>query len=517
MSSIIFIEQNERNRLVRAWKEQIFEMAEKLENLKQQAESLKELDLKEEIEYELNEIKKEFDIVFSGANNEEIVRKFDLKYWDADKVDNRLKTISESINQLEFKVRETIFEKQILQQKANKLKEQIYQYDFLKDLSVNLENLENLSIEKLREKIESIENEVNTKISIHTKLENAKQSLKENINILKENINQYSFLEEFNIELNELESKLINVKGIEIEKLNEIIQQFNQTKSEIEKKESKVLNGIEAIKEYKIFQEEIKEIDDVINNLNLKSKTKEIEKEKLQAQYKKFLEKLEIYSSKESQRIKNLDIPLETKLLELKLTYAKEKKRYLISSKLQNIKEKHKEDKAFLELFSSKIENVIKNNEEYEFYKLLYEIEEYESKKRVIQQQVLILKEKLESLGYSFDNKVELGKVGYIDTDEKEYKIKYVFHENGEVGFNFVRAGNIENLNEYEKEKTIEKAKKWCSNFDILNNELKKEGIELNIELREEPTIDDIIFEDIKIEEAKEKEEAITQERYIEE
>ena len=516
MSSIIYIDPNKRNRLVRAWREQIFEMAERLENLKKEAENLKEIDLKEEIEYELKKFKDEFNIVFSGASNDEIVRRFDIKYWDADKVDSRLRTISEGINQLEFQIREKIFEKQeILQKQADKLREKIYKYEFLNYLSSDLENLESLSIENLRKKIENIENEISTKISVYNKVKNTKHFLKETIKEIKNNINQYSFLKEFNNGLNTLELKLADVKGIEIEQLNEIMQQFNQIKIKIEEKESMVLNGIESIKEYQILQEEIKEIDNVINNLTLKSKTKQIEKEKLQKQYNKFLEKLKNYSLKESERIEKLDLPLETKLFELKLTYSKEKKRYLIFSKFEEIKKRYKEDNEFFEKFSLRIENVIKNNKEYEFYNLLYDIENYESKKKVIKQQISILKEKLQELGYSFENEIKLGEIGYLNTEKKEYKIKYIFYENGEVGFNFVRTGNLKNLNSYEKAKTIEKAKKWCSDFDKLNENMKKEGIELNIELREEPTIDDIIFEELEIEETQERKETITQERYL--
>jgi hypothetical protein len=115
------------------------------------------------------------------------------------------------------------------------------------------------------------------------------------------------------------------------------------------------------------------------------------------------------------------------------------------------------------------------------------------------------------------EENVELGKIGYLNTSKKEYKIKYVFYENGEIGFNFVRVGKLEKLSSYEKLKTVESAKKWCNDFDKLNKELKKEGIEINISLREEPTIDDIIFEELEIETSNYATREKIQERYIEE
>jgi hypothetical protein len=125
-------------------------------------------------------------------------------------------------------------------------------------------------------------------------------------------------------------------------------------------------------------------------------------------------------------------------------------------------------------------------------------------------------------LGYSFQGEVEIGKKGYINTDDKKLKVKYLFNENG-INFVFVRVGN-DNISYDEEIKTLQKAKKWCRDFDKLNEELKKEGIELFDEdkkesiFRKEPeAIKDIIFEELESEEEYEETTEISQKRYIEE
>ena len=520
MSSIIYIEPNKRNRLVRRWVEQILEMEEKLKKAKENAELLKDQELMEKIEDEIRSLRSEFDVVFQGASNDEIVRKFDIRYWDADKVDNRLREINEEINRVELNVREKIIEKrEIFEHRIKELISKIEKYDFLKYLENEIEKLDELSFNDLIKRVDEIEAEINQKINIHNNLVKTKQNLKNTINAIKKEINQYSFLEEFNVRLTEIEKDLDNITGIDMENLNKVLDKFEKIKSEIKEKESRVLNSIEAIKEYEILKAEVKEIDELISGLNLGNKAKENEKEKIQKAYTKFINKLKVYSQKEAQRIENLDIPIENKLDELKITYQKEKTRYLISSKLNEIKEKFKNDEKFKEEFEEKIEKILKSNDDYEFYELLYEIEKYKAQKEMVKKQITILKEKLQKLGYKFEENIELGKVGYLDTNKKEYKIKYVFHENGEIGFNFVRIGKVENLSLYEKNKTVEMSRKWCNDFDKLNEELKKEGIEINISLREEPTIDDIIFEELEIEEETTTYITVekTQERYIEE
>jgi hypothetical protein len=524
MSSIIFLEPKERNRLARRWKEQVKEMADKLEILKKEAKKLGAIELEEDIEYQLKNLKNEFAVMFRGASNETIIKEMDLKYWDAAKVNDRLRILDEEINKLDLKIKEKIFEKEILKKQVPALKEKINKYNFLKHLNKELNNIENLTLEEMKNLLNKIENEINSKLDTFNKVKNTKSALEATIQNLKENINQYSFLEDFNKDLNILEENLKEIKDLEMNKLNELITKFNNLKTSIENKQNKVLHSIEAIKEYKILQEELKEIDNIINTLNIKNRKKEIEKEKIQIQYNEFIKKLEFYSSKEAERIKKLNIPLENKLLELKLTYQQEKKKYLIKTKLEEIKEKYKNDKEFIKNFSQKIENVISNAEEYEFYNLLFDIDNYNTKQKIIKEQISLLKEKLEKMGYKFQNEIKIGEKGYINTDDKKLKIKYFFDDKN-INFVFVRMGK-NNLSYDEEQRTLNKAKKWCNDFDKLNEELKKEGLELFDEtekdtlFRKEPqTIKDIVFEEIKEENEEELEESInlTQEKYIEE
>jgi hypothetical protein len=514
MSSIIFLEAKERNRLAISWKNQVIDMENKLKNLKKEAIKLGDDELISVIEKELNKLKKDFDFIFDGASNKKIIKEMDLKYWDAGRVNNRLRVINEKINRLDLSIKEQALKREFLQKRLLPLKKQINKYSFLSYLDKELQNIENLSIKDLNLKLEKIENEIDSKLSIYNKVKKGKSSLKKNIDILKNNIDKYSFLKEYNEELLFLEKELEVIEDLDIDKLNNLVNEFNSLKNSVAIKESTILNGIDSIKEYKILEEEVKEIGDL--NINNKSEEKVIK------QYNKFLEKLKFYSLREAERIEKLDIPLENKLLELKLTYQQEKKKYLISTKLQEIKAKYKNDEKFLEQFSHRIEEVLKNNEEYEFYNLLYDIEIYDSRKKVIQEQIALLKEKLMKLGYSFQGEVEIGKKGYINTDDKKLKVKYLFNENG-INFVFVRVGN-DNISYDEEIKTLQKAKKWCRDFDKLNEELKKEGIELFDEdkkesiFRKEPeAIKDIIFEELESEEEYEETTEISQKRYIEE
>ena len=50
----------------------------------------------------------------------------------------------------------------------------------------------------------------------------------------------------------------------------------------------------------------------------------------------------------------------------------------------------------------------------------------------------------------------------------------------------------------YEREKSVEMAKKWCKDFESINKNLKEKGFNLNIAFKEEPTSSDIIFENLE-------------------
>lgn len=83
-----------------------------------------------------------------------------------------------------------------------------------------------------------------------------------------------------------------------------------------------------------------------------------------------------------------------------------------------------------------------------------------------------------EQLGYSFEE-IVLYEKGYIDTQNKKYKIAYRV-ENGKLSLAFTRFVDSEvKINKYEREKDKQMAKKWCSNFKKITELLAKDGVAL--------------------------------------
>jgi hypothetical protein len=214
------------------------------------------------------------------------------------------------------------------------------------------------------------------------------------------------------------------------------IKSFKDIEQAIDKEEKELLKSIKAIKEYEIIQKEKKFLQF--------SQTK-----KKDAQYSHLLKKLRRFCPKEAQRIEKLRVDLDYKIYELKITYQEEKRKFLIKQKLREIENHFKGDKNFFAKFKPKMENISVSFNQKEFFQLLFDIEEYQRKKEYAKKQANILKEQFEKLGYRFEEEIELGKVGYISNGKKEYKIRYVFHDNAEVGFNFVALTKSKNPNLY--------------------------------------------------------------------
>jgi len=99
-----------------------------------------------------------------------------------------------------------------------------------------------------------------------------------------------------------------------------------------------------------------------------------------------------------------------------------------------------------------------------------------------------------EEVGYKFEE-VVLNEKGYIDTDKEEYKIAYRI-EDDKLSFAFTRFTNKDDkINEYERVKDKQIAKKWCSDFEKITKLLEKNWISLNKDFIKEPDEVEIRYE----------------------
>lgn len=134
------------------------------------------------------------------------------------------------------------------------------------------------------------------------------------------------------------------------------------------------------------------------------------------------------------------------------------------------------------------------------YYSFLLQKQEEENRKKT---QVEILKKityQLDQMGYSIhshhDNsevveKIIEGESVYLDTDSPEYKILISTNPFSEIITKFVHIvdspDKTANITQYDKQKDIEHAKKWCKQYDQLKEELKKSGILLEDKIRKDP------------------------------
>ncbi len=370
MSSIIYLEQSEKESLANRWKEQARSIETKLQNLKEIAQEIGEIGFSKKLNQKLSQLKSEFKALFEISHNDEIIKRLDYSFFDAQSVDGRLKDFNGYVIEAQLKLDEKILKKK-----------------------------ENASIK---------------------------------IDALSEKAQKYHF-DHFQKKLFLLKEKLASKNQSQAILA---IKSFKDIEQAIDKEEKELLKSIKTIKEYEIIQKEKKFLQF--------SQTK-----KKDAQYSHLLKKLRRFCPKEAQRIEKLRVDLDYKIYELKITYQEEKRKFLIKQKLREIENHFKGDKNFFAKFKPKMENISVSFNQKEFFQLLFDIEEYQRKKEYAKKQANILKEQFEKLGYRFEEEIELGKVGYISNGKKEYKIRYVFHDNAEVGFNFVALTKSKNPNLY--------------------------------------------------------------------
>jgi len=209
-------------------------------------------------------------------------------------------------------------------------------------------------------------------------------------------------------------------------------------------------------------------------------------------QIENILKNIEALSQKEYERIKELDIDEKLILKEAKVIYQRLLYSKLIKEEIENILEDEDIPKNLQEKFQKIKQKELIYKDEYK--KLLGEYYDLNSTQNISIDKIT---KAFEDMGYSFEE-VVTNKKGYINTDNKEYKIAYRI-EDGKLSLAFTRIidENIK-INEYEKEKDKKLAKKWCSDFEKIGELLKADGIELKKEIIKEPEEVDIRYEMVK-------------------
>ena len=103
----------------------------------------------------------------------------------------------------------------------------------------------------------------------------------------------------------------------------------------------------------------------------------------------------------------------------------------------------------------------------------------------------------LTALGYTFEEEIQEDKLQHITTQDKEYKIALRV-VNGKISLAFTKLiPKGHTPSQYEKAKDTQKAKKWCSDFDKIKQELAKNGLSVSEELRVEPEVQEIRYEEV--------------------
>lgn len=266
---------------------------------------------------------------------------------------------------------------------------------------------------------------------------------------------------------------------------------YKNLMSEIKKLEFKQVKSLSEVNTMKNnIQEELHKLEDINQRLKIIS-TYDLGKfkEKLftvNNELDSVLEKLRNLNEKEYKRIKDLNTDEELKLKEAKVIYQKLMYTQIFKEEIDTILN---DLPPYLQKkFSALKEKEIIEKKEYE--KLLDEY--YNQKSNEVSFDKIV--NTFEKLGYRFEE-VVLNKKGYINTDKEEYKLAYRI-ENGKLNLAFTRIiDENTKINEYEKEKDKQMAKKWCSDFEKISELLKSQGIDLKKEFVKEPDEIDIRYE----------------------
>ncbi len=118
---------------------------------------------------------------------------------------------------------------------------------------------------------------------------------------------------------------------------------------------------------------------------------------------------------------------------------------------------------------------------------------------------ILEIKCNLESMGYSvverdrdFLSALDNGEILHLDTEWEGYRILVKLDENKGLTTRLVRMvateEEKENISAYEKQRDIETGRKWCQKYDIFIERMVNNGVIANIEMRKEPSEEDIMY-----------------------
>lgn len=258
----------------------------------------------------------------------------------------------------------------------------------------------------------------------------------------------------------------------------------------------------------------------IVEENNLKEKKQEILK-KIENIYSKLkninfdLAEKNKHLIEEAREIEDLQ-RLEFILEELKFNYVKAKKLYVQNIQTEVLKsdlrvfERAADETGLKNEFNRLMQASVLNKEEVDkFIKKILEKQRQIIEKKTEKTSVLdSFMSKIRELGYSIleestMEKLSEGEVVEIKTPFGEDYVLKIKYENDTLAIRFVRyVEDEENLSEYEKQKDIYIAKKWCSDFDKIKEFLKQKGIMLEDKKRIEPEERFYYVKKEKIEEA---------------
>lgn len=118
------------------------------------------------------------------------------------------------------------------------------------------------------------------------------------------------------------------------------------------------------------------------------------------------------------------------------------------------------------------------------------------------------VKNTLEGLGYGVIDdtqekqdiipKLEKGEIVYLDTEWKEYKIMLKIDEKSQIATRMVKFVSSEdektNVSTYQRQKDAEITKKWCKDYDRFLENMKDQGVNLDIKVRKEVEEEPVMY-----------------------
>jgi len=314
-------------------------------------------------------------------------------------------------------------------------------------------------------------------------------------NWVEENVNKFNSIAlEAKQILKELELEFINsefsdhVVKFYLKYTDDIFKNFKDTLKKYLKKQEE--DNLQAAKTVEANQ--LQESSKILNEIDiLNKKLKALEKEK--AENLKHL----VDEAKTTQDLERLKLIAE----EIKFTYAKAKKEKITTGiyreEIKKLLERILNEDLGEDLYEEG-ENILKklkiSEKEYKGFvkKVMNRGLERINKKPISGLEII---DKLRELGYSIvsdeeeiEKAIKEGKVVEIRTPYGEDYVIKVKVQNGLLTTKFVKILTEERqLSQYEKEKDVYVAKKWCEDFDKLVEKLRKNNIKIDIKARKDP------------------------------